>query len=132
MSLTIAQNRLKRLVELGIRGACKPAERISQLRRIAGSLEEPALRRLEELFSGLGDKTRLKILKLIAEEEICACEVMAALGLTQPTVSHHLGILERAGLITSHRDGKWLFYKFANPRVGVLLTKGLEIVEGRH
>lgn len=132
MSLTIAQNRLKRLVESGIRGACKPAERISQLRRITGSLEEPALRRLEELFSGLGDKTRLKILKLIAEEEICACEVMAALELTQPTASHHLGILERAGLITSRRDGKWIFYTLANLRVGILLTKGLEIVEERH
>lgn len=84
---------------------------------------------LEEFFSALGDATRLKMLKLIADEELCSCEVMAALELTQPTTSHHLGILERAGLLSSKRNGKWVFYKIANARVQGLLAKGFSFVE---
>ena len=69
------------------------------------------------------------MLKLIADEELCACEVMAALELTQPTTSHHLGILERTGLVTSRRNGKWMFYKIANPKVKNLVTKSFSLLE---
>ena len=72
---------------------------------------------MEEFFSALGDATRVKMLKLIADEELCSCEVMAALELTQPTTSHHLGILERAGLLSSRRSGKWVFYKISNSTI---------------
>lgn len=93
-------------------------------------MDDLALTRLEQVFSGLADKTRLKALKLIAEEELCACEVMAALDLTQPTASHHLGILERSGLITSRREGKWIFYRLADPKVEALLEKGSGLLKG--
>jgi len=84
---------------------------------------------LEALFAALGDATRLKMLKLIADEELCSCEVMAALELTQPTTSHHLGILERAGLLTSKRNGKWVFYKIANSTVQNLINRGFRMME---
>ena len=84
---------------------------------------------MEEFFAALGDDTRLKMLKLIADEELCSCEVMAALELTQPTTSHHLGILERAGLVTSKRNGKWVFYKIANSRVQSLINRGFSVME---
>jgi ArsR family transcriptional regulator len=84
---------------------------------------------LEAFFAALGDATRLKMLKLIADEELCSCEVMAALELTQPTTSHHLGILERAGLLTSKRNGKWVFYKIANSRVQNLINRGFGMME---
>jgi len=84
---------------------------------------------LEAFFAALGDATRLKMLKLIADEELCSCEVMAALELTQPTTSHHLGILERAGLLTSKRNGKWVFYKIANSRVQNLINRGFSMME---
>jgi len=69
------------------------------------------------------------MLKLIADEELCSCEVMAALELTQPTTSHHLGILERAGVLTAQRNGKWVFYKIANSKVKNLLAKGFNVLE---
>ena len=87
------------------------------------------LKRLEEVFFGLADSTRLKILQLLAREELCACEVMAALGLTQPTTSHHLGILERSRLVASRREGKWVFYTLSNPKVAELLTKAISLVK---
>ena len=83
---------------------------------------------MEAFFAALGDATRLKMLKLIADEELCSCEVMAALELTQPTTSHHLGILERAGLLTSKRNGKWVFYKIANSRVQNLINRGFRMM----
>ncbi|MEM3004693.1 MAG: metalloregulator ArsR/SmtB family transcription factor [Candidatus Bathyarchaeia archaeon] len=127
--MTKTQDRLKRLAESGLRGTCKPSERISELRSRVSDLDEVGLRRVQCIFSGLSDLTRLKILELIGEEELCGCEVMAALDLTQPTTSHHLGILERSGLISSRREGKWVFYRLASPKVRSLLRKGLVIAK---
>jgi ArsR family transcriptional regulator len=108
--------------------SCTPSERINQLKSRIRE-EETAYRSLEAFFSALGDATRLKMLKLIADEELCSCEVMAALELTQPTTSHHLGILERAGLLTSKRNGKWVFYKIANSKVHNLISRGFSLME---
>jgi len=129
LTSTIAQARVKRLVTLGLVDTnCTPAERIAQLRSRLGE-NEKSLRELEDFFAALGDITRLQMLKIIADEELCSCEVMAALELTQPTTSHHLGILERAGLLSSRRNGKWVFYKIANSQVKNLITKGFNLVE---
>jgi len=129
MSATIAQARVKRLVNLGlVDSSCTPTERIAQLKsRI--SEDRRTFRDLETFFSALGDVTRLKILKVIGDEELCSCEVMAALELTQPTTSHHLGILERAGLLSSRRNGKWVFYRISSPKIRSLLAKSLGLVE---
>ena len=128
MSVTLTEDRLRRLVDSGLRGSCRPSERVSQLRKRAKQTDDLTLRRLEAAFFGLADTTRLKILKLLGNEELCACEVMAALDLTQPTTSHHLGILERSGLVASRKEGKWVFYRLSNPRVAELLTKSLSLV----
>jgi ArsR family transcriptional regulator, arsenate/arsenite/antimonite-responsive transcriptional repressor len=128
MSMTFTEDRLRRLVDSGLRGSCRPSERISQLKKRVRQVDDLTLRRLETAFFGLADGTRLKILKLLGEEELCACEVMAALELTQPTTSHHLGILERSGLVASRREGKWIFYKLSSPRVGQVLTNSLALV----
>jgi ArsR family transcriptional regulator len=120
---------VKRLVNLGLADtSCTPAERITQLKARIGE-NEKSLRELENFFAALGDATRLKMLKIIADEELCSCEVMAALELTQPTTSHHLGILERAGVLASRRSGKWVFYKIANTQVKNLIRKGFNLVE---
>ena len=84
---------------------------------------------MEDFFAALGDGTRLRMLKIIADEELCSCEVMAALELTQPTTSHHLGILERAGLLSSRRNGKWVFYRIANPKIRNLVTRGFGLLD---
>ena len=126
----MTEDRLRRLVDSGLRGSCRPSERVSQLRKRVKGLDEVALSRLEHVFSGLADKTRLKILELLVNEELCACEVMAALDLTQPTTSHHLGILERSGLVTSRREGKWVFFRLADQKVEGLLSKGSQLAQG--
>jgi ArsR family transcriptional regulator len=100
------------------------------LKERAAELDDPTLTRLERVFFGFADKTRLKILKLVEKEDLCACEIMAALELTQPTVSHHLGILERSGLVASRREGKWVFYRVADAKVEILLTKGSQLTGG--
>jgi ArsR family transcriptional regulator len=119
---------VKRLVNLGlVDSSCTPTERINQLKSRINE-DEGTFRQLEAFFAALGDVTRLRMLKVIADEELCSCEVMAALTLTQPTTSHHLGILERAGLLSSRRNGKWVFYRMANPKVKNLVTKGFSLV----
>jgi len=130
MSIVLTQDRLKRLVDSGLRGTCRPSERLSQLKKKTNRLDDMRIKRLEHVFFGLADKTRLMMLQLLADEELCSCELMAALDLTEPTTSHHLGILERAGLVASRRDGKWVFYRLANPNAKAVLKNGSALVRG--
>ena len=69
------------------------------------------------MFKALADKTRLKILMLLDIREMCICEIMVALDLTQSTASHHLGILEAVELVKDRREGKWVFYSLENPEL---------------
>ena len=108
--------------------ACTPTERINELKAKLDT-DDRKFRGYEICFSSLGDVTRLKILKVIGDEELCSCEVMAALDLTQPTTSHHLGILERAGVLSSRRDGKWVFYRISSPKIMAWLTKTFDLME---
>lgn len=64
------------------------------------------------VFKALGDATRLEIVALVAEarEPLCACEIEAHFDLAQPTISHHLKILRKAGVLTSERRGTWIHY----------------------
>lgn len=73
------------------------------------------LDRLERLFKALGDRTRLRILALLAAGEVCVCNVHESLGLPQPTVSRHLAYLRRSGLVETRRDGVWIHYRLAPP-----------------
>ena len=70
--------------------------------------------RLAGAFRVVGDPTRLRMLSLIATHprgEVCACELVEPLGLSQPTVSHHLKVLFEAGLLGRERRGTWVFYR---------------------
>jgi len=128
MSVTLAQERLKRLADSGLRGQRRPSERVSELRKRLEQVDDRTIARVEQLFFGLADRTRLRIIELLTNEELCACEVMAALDLTQPTTSHHLGILERVGLIASRREGKWVFFRISK-KVAALMDKWYELAE---
>lgn len=127
--MAIAEERVHRLVGSGLRGVCRPTERLSILRKRAEKISDEGLARAEQRFFGLADRTRLRILQLLEKEELCSCEVMAALDLTQPTTSHHLGILERAGLVLSRREGKWVFYRLSDRRVKTILATAAELTE---
>jgi len=62
------------------------------------------------IFKALSDETRLRILKLLENGELCVCDIVAALDMIQPKVSFHLGVLKDAGLIKDRRQGKWVHY----------------------
>lgn len=66
---------------------------------------------LLNLFSILSDKTRLRILMLLINNELCVCEIFAALDMSQPRVSRQLAILKQSRIIKDRREGKWIYYR---------------------
>ena len=66
------------------------------------------------VMKALSDPSRVKLIKMIAEKELCVCEATAILKLAQPTVSKHLKVLEDAGFVTSWREGSWVNYRIAS------------------
>ena len=70
-----------------------------------------AVDELEGLFKALADKTRLRILALLGNNEVCVCHIHDSLGLPQPTVSRHLAYLRKCGLVAARRDGVWMHYQ---------------------
>ncbi|MCL7489009.1 MAG: metalloregulator ArsR/SmtB family transcription factor [Desulfobulbaceae bacterium] len=65
------------------------------------------------VMKALSDPSRVKIIKMLERKELCVCELTAALGLAQPTVSKHLKLLEEAGLVGYRKDGPWVNYSLA-------------------
>ena len=78
------------------------------------------------VMKALSDQNRLKIIKMLAEKDLCVCEITALLGLAQPTVSKHLKTLEDAGLAVSTRDGSWVIYALANGEESIYARQMLE------
>ena len=70
---------------------------------------------LEGLFKGFADPTRIRILNLLAAGELCVCDLVALLRLSQPTVSRHLAYLRRSGLVVARPDLKFTYYRLADP-----------------
>ncbi len=69
------------------------------------------MKELTNIFKALSDETRLRILKLLENGELCVCDVVAALDMIQPQVSFHLGVLRKANLLKGRKQGKWMHYK---------------------
>jgi ArsR family transcriptional regulator len=70
---------------------------------------------MELLFRALADRTRLRLLNLLAAGEVCVCFFVEVLGESQPKISRHLAYLRRAGVVAARRDGKWMHYRIAEP-----------------
>ena len=70
---------------------------------------------IELLFKALADPTRLRLIQLLGDEEVCVCSFVETLKTNQPKVSRHLAYLKRAGLVTTRRDGKWIHYRLVEP-----------------
>lgn len=70
----------------------------------------------ETLFSALADRTRLRIVNLMSDGEICVCFFVEILGESQPKISRHLAYLRRTGLVGARRDGKWMHYRLVEPQ----------------
>lgn len=91
--------------------------------------EENELYDLAELFKVFGDSTRIRILFVLFEAEVCVCDLAQALNMTQSAVSHQLKILKQNKLVKSRREGKSIFYSLADAHVRAIIDQGREHIE---
>ena len=90
---------------------------------LAGQITAAEAAQLATIFRVLGEPARLQLLSLIAAQpsgEVCACELVETLGLSQPTVSHHLKVMYTAGLLSKERRGTWIYYRIVSAQLGAL------------
>lgn len=80
------------------------------MKDVLSSATDLPVRPLSKLFRALGDETRLRIVALLSQGELCVCHLEKALDISQPNASRHLGILKASGVVDSRRDGTWVYY----------------------
>jgi ArsR family transcriptional regulator len=88
---------------------------------------------IEGLLRALADRTRLRLMNLIRDQELCVCYLVEVLGISQPKISRHLAYLRRAGLVAARRSGYWIHYRIVPPpdvRVNRMLGAILDSVAG--
>ena len=90
---------------------------------------ETELYDLAELFKVFGDSTRIRILFVLFEAEVCVCDLAEALGMTQSAISHQLRILKQNKLVKARRDGKSIFYSLADGHVSTIIAQGRDHIE---
>ena len=90
--------------------------------------EDEILFDLAELFKIFGDSTRIKILYLLFESEMCVCDIAQLLNMTQSAISHQLQVLKKSKLVKYRRDGKTVFYSLADGHVRTIIDQGMEHV----
>ena len=91
--------------------------------------EETELYDLAELFKVFGDSTRIRILFVLFEAEVCVCDLAQALNMTQSAISHQLKILKQNKLVKSRREGKSIFYSLADDHVRTIISMGRDHIE---
>ncbi|MCI8381302.1 MAG: helix-turn-helix transcriptional regulator [Lachnospiraceae bacterium] len=91
--------------------------------------KEEELYDLAELFKVFGDSTRIRILFVLFEAEVCVCDLAEVLHMTQSAVSHQLRILKQAKLVNARREGKSVFYSLADDHVRTIIAQGREHIE---
>ncbi|OBQ56291.1 ArsR/SmtB family transcription factor [Halodesulfovibrio spirochaetisodalis] len=89
-------------------------------------LPDEQLSSLSELFKILGDRTRMRILHALSHHELCVCDLVTIIGMSQPAVSHQLRLLRAAKLVRYRKVGKNVYYSLADDHVTVLLSTALE------
>lgn len=115
MSKADADKRLARLVKSCVCPTEDASKYAKELRDLADRMaSKESAKKQSRFFKALADENRIRILRLLMLREMCVCEIMVALSLTQPTASHHLGILEKEAIIKRRKEGKWVFYAIAN------------------
>ena len=96
---------------------------------IAEMPDEIELYNLAELFKVFGDSTRIRILYVLFEAEVCVCDLASALNMNQSAISHQLKILKQNKLVKARREGKSVFYSLADDHVRMIISKGQEHIE---
>ena len=88
--------------------------------------DEDLLYDLAELFRIFADSTRIKILYVLFEAEMCVCDIAELLGMTQSAISHQLRLLKQSKLVKFRRDGKTVYYSLADDHVRTIIGMGME------
>jgi len=102
----------------------------SAIRAVAGRMPpEDELIDLAELFKVFGDSTRIKILYVLFESELCVCDIAELLGMSQSAISHQLRIVKQAKLVKNRRDGKTIYYSLADEHVKTIIGMAKEHLE---
>lgn len=91
--------------------------------------DENELYDLAELFKVFGDSTRIRILYVLFEEDVCVCDIAEILGMTQSAISHQLKILKNGRLVKGRREGKQIIYSLADEHVRTIISMGREHIE---
>ena len=91
--------------------------------------QEEELYNLAELFKVFGDSTRIRILFVLFEAEVCVCDLAQVLNMTQSAISHQLRILKQNKLVKNRREGKSIFYSLADDHVRTIIAQGLDHIE---
>ena len=91
--------------------------------------DEERLYDLAELFKVFGDTTRIRILYVLFEAEMCVCDIAEILNMTQSAISHQLRVLKQARLVRNRREGKQIYYSLADDHVRTIIGQGLDHIE---
>ena len=116
--MEIVDQRLRRLIKSDIcqaENAEEYKEELIQLTQDVANVE--VVKKQSRFFKALSNQKRLQILKLLRVREMCVCELMIALNMTQPNLSHHLRILENVAIINRTKKGKWVYCSLVNREI---------------
>ena len=89
-------------------------------------LDEDRLKELADFFKVFADTTRLRMLSVLFQSEMCVCDLAEVLGMTQSAISHQLRILKQMKLVKNRREGKTVFYSLADGHIQTIMNQGME------
>ena len=102
-------------------------EKVNQARQAL--LDDQAATHLAAIFKTLADPTRVRIVSILAQTELCVCDLAATLGMTQSAVSHQLRLMREMRLVKSRKDGRMVYYALDDEHIHDLFRRGLEHIE---
>jgi DNA-binding transcriptional ArsR family regulator len=117
------EQRLKNLIDSEVCLTENSEKYRNELIGLAETADAKKSRKQSKFFKALSDEKRIRILKLLTVREMCVCELMVALNVTQPNLSHHLKILENQGFVNRRKEGKWAYYSLTNSKAIENLVK---------
>ena len=110
--------RLKRLIETDFCKADAAEKYRNELIQLANETTDvKTTKKKSKFFKALSDEKRLRIVKLLRVKEMCVCELMICLDMTQPNLSHHIQILENVGIVNRTKKGKWVYCSLADTKL---------------
>ncbi len=122
---------VQKLIRLGICQSSDIKQAQMEANRFSSAEYAKKIRKAERYSGTIGDSNRIKILLLLSKHEMCVCELESALGLPQPTVSHHLGILEQSGLLERSKKARFVFYRTRQSPALEFFKCLMQLVAGR-